>query len=60
MGGVGGGSRMSMGIGSSSNDGVATNDQVGDLLFDDDIDPDIVDKDLLAKYRLSFEDIDRF
>lgn len=61
MGGVGGGSRMSMGIGSSSNDGAATNDQVGDLLFDDDdIDPDIVDKDLLAKYRPSFEDIDRF
>ena len=60
MGGVGGGSRMSMGIGSSSNDGAATNDQVGDLLFDDDIDPDIVDKDLLAKYRPSFEDIDQF
>jgi len=61
-GGVGGGSGMSMGIGSSGagNSGTGTNDQVGDLLFDDDIDPEIVDEDLLAKYRPSFEDIDRF
>ncbi|RPB23252.1 SAPS-domain-containing protein [Terfezia boudieri ATCC MYA-4762] len=61
-GGVGGGSGMSMGIGSSSagDSGTGTNDQVGDLLFDDDIDPEIVDEDLLAKYRPSFEDMDRF
>jgi len=61
-GGVGGGSGMSMGIGSSGagTSGTGTNDQVGDLLFDDDIDPEIVDEDLLAKYRPSFEDMDRF
>ena len=53
---------MSMGIGSSGagNSGTGTNDQVGDLLFDDDIDPENVDEDLLAKYRPSFEDMDRF
>lgn len=62
MGGVGGGSGMSLGIGSSAGErsGGNGNDQVGDLLFDDDIDPEIVDEDLLAKYRPSFEDMHRF
>ncbi|KAF8425902.1 SIT4 phosphatase-associated protein [Tirmania nivea] len=61
-GGVGAGSGMRMGIGSSGagSSGTGTNDQVGDLLFDDDIDPETVDEDLLAKYRPSFEDMDRF
>lgn len=63
MGGVGGGRGMGMGIGGSSGGGTGgtgANDQVGDLLFDDDIDPETVDEDLLAKYRSSFEDMDRF
>ena len=66
MGGLGGGGGgMNIGIGGSAGEGgsggdATANDQVGDLLFDDDIDPEIVDEDLLAKYRPSFEDNDRF
>ncbi|KAF8473411.1 SIT4 phosphatase-associated protein-domain-containing protein [Kalaharituber pfeilii] len=60
--GMGSGSGMNMGIGNSSGDtssgGTAGNDQVGDLPFDDDIDPEIVDEDLLAEYRPDFEDND--
>lgn len=34
----------------------ASNDQVGDILFDDDIDPEDVDEDLIAKYFPIFEE----
>ena len=55
----GSGSALSAGMGGSSTTGAmaGTNEQVGDILFDDDIDPEDVDEDLIAKYFPIFEDI---
>lgn len=59
-GGDHGNSGGGQGAGDSSGSGLAggssANDQVGDILFDDDIDPEDVDENLIAKYFPIFEE----